>query len=611
MADDSTMVVPATPPPAPAVPGGCSHAFAAQRGPCPHPAPPDADRCIWHNLAVRKGDPYVARLVAAAVVAARGDLAEAQLAGLIAPGIALGGVDLSRADLRDAELDGADLAAAHLAGAVLRRASLRRARLAGADLAQADLTGANLAGADLSGASLAGATLDGTVLNGADLSGADLGGAQIRSFRWNHRTRLDGVRGFALPPAEGDATAPHPAMASSLLVDDPEDDRSREFTAVADHPSAARPSAMAASDLLAPLGANGPPLPAPSRRGPWMLVAGIACVLAAGGFAFGAWGLRAAAARPADAERVAAERDAALKQAEANLAEVRKLQGRAAGLEEAVAAARTEAQRAKDEGLLRRAEADDARKRLAASETELIRLRDADDRSALMALRLSEAQKLSRDQAAEMARQEQLGGILSTGVRQLRDENARLSKIVDERVAEEHRADRLAADVARLNRDGEALRAERDALALRERRLAADLADSQRAIQGYLARVAEADLGSVLGDDTAKVPLVPVKAGSPIALSGDYLVSLNLDRIPGGVAAKLVVQRPEGVANPDVSVILYDKDQRPLRRLGFGFPHVDAGPPFASANANLACETFPTFARVIVSPSVTAPVGAR
>lgn len=612
MGDDSTLAQPAVPPGLPAASPACGHVFAEPRPPCPHPPPPEAERCIWHNPAVRKGDAYVARLVSAASAAAMGDLVEASLSGLAAPGIALPGADLRRADLRDADLDGADLAGANLAGAVLRRASLRRARLAGADLTGADLTGTNVAGADLTGANLAGSNIDGTVFNGADLTGADLTGAQVHGFRWNHRTRLDGVCGFSLPPGEGDATAPHPAVAGSLLAeDDPRDDRTREYRAVTGHPSATRPAAVAASDLMAPTGANTLPLPAPSRRGPWIALAVAGCVFACAGIAFGAWGLRAAASRPADAVRIAAERDAALKQAEANLEELRKLQGRAAELEQTVDAARTDAQRAKDEAQVRRAEAADARRRLTSSETELIRLRDADDRAAIMALRLDEAKTLAREQAAALARQEQVGGILAAGVKRLQSENERLGKTVDDRLVEEHRADQLAADVARLSRDNEALKAERDALAMRERRLAGDLADSQRAIQGYLARVAEADLGSVLGDDAGKVPLVPVQAGRPIALGGDYLISLNLDHADGGVAAKLVVQRPAGVANPDVSVVLYDHDQRPLRRLGFGFPRVDPGAPFASASATVACEEFPAFARVIVSPAVTAPVGAR
>jgi uncharacterized protein YjbI with pentapeptide repeats len=610
-ADDTLPMSEALPEAAPPAAGGCAHIYDQSRAACPHPVPAEAECCLWHNPAVSKGDAYVARLVAAAAASSAGDLVEARLVALIAPGIQLAGADLSRADLRDAELDGADLTGAVLAGANLRRASLRRARLGGVDLSGADLAGTNFAGADLHGARLGGARLDATVLNAADLTGADLTGAEIRSFHWNHRTRLDGVTGLERPGGIDDETRPHPAIGSGSLADpDPEDDLTREFRPSAD--SAKRPATVAASDLLAPEGPNLPPVPAPSRRGPWMAVAVVAAVLAVAGTSLGVWGLRTAAAMPRDAAIAASERDAALRQAEANLAEVRTLQARAAELDAAASSARSDAQRAKDEAAVRRAEAEDARRRLVAAESDLVRLRDADDRSALMALRLAEAKRLAREQATEMAKQERVGGILAEGVRHLREENDRLSKAVNERIAEERRVDLLTVESSRLKQENEGLKADRDALAVRERRLTGDLAESRRAIDAYLTRVAEADLGAVLGDDAAKLPLLTVKAGSPIALGGgDYMVSLRLDAVAGGVTAKLVVQRPAGLANPDIGVILYDAHEKPLRRLGFGFPHVDAGAPFASASATVACETFPAFARVIVSPAASAPVGAR
>lgn len=593
-----------TRPAAPAV-VTCAHRFAGERGPCPHLPAPESTLCVWHNPLVDKGDAYVARLVAQAAQAARGDLAEARLGGLHAPGLALAKADLARADLRDAVLDGADLAGASLAGAVLRRASLKRADLTGADLRGADLAGANLGGAELAGTRLAGAVLDGTVLKGARAAGADFTGADWRSVRWSRRSRLAGATG--LPDELAAAVAgPEPAE------DDPSADESRVWERGTAHPSALRPAAVAASDLLALSdGPNGPPLPSRTRRGPWLAVAAAAAVLACAGTAFGVWGLRIAAAGPQDGARLAAEAAASARQAEANLAEVRRLQAALAVAEEAQAAARTAAARSADDAAMRRAEAEDARRRLIAAEADVARLRDADDRAALMALRLAEGQRLAREQAEQLQRQEKVGAILAEGVRQLRGENARLDAVVGERVAQERRADQLAAELATVKQELETVRGERTALSARERRLAQDLADSNAVIQGYLARVAEADLGHVLGDDAARQPLLPVKAGAPIALGGDYLLSLRLDRTDDGLAARLVVQRPAAAANPDVSVVLYDAQQRPLRRLGFGFQHVDRGAPFASASAQVACDIFPAFARVIVSPSATAPVGAR
>lgn len=592
-----------TKPAAPAV-GGCQHRFAGEREACPHPVPPEATLCVWHNAQVRKGDAYVARLVAQAVLAMRGDLCEARLAGLHAPGIRLEQADLARADLRDAVLDGADLRGAKLGGATLRRASLKHADLTGADLSDADLAGANLGGAELAGARLGGAVLDGTSLKGVHADGADFAGAEWRSIRYDGRARL--ARATGLPEGlAGSVAGPEPAD------DDAAADESRVWARAEAHPSALRPAAVAASDLLALGGPSGPPPSARLRRGPWLAVAAAAATLAVAGTALGVWGLRAAAAAPQDATRIAAELSAATRQAEANLAEVRRLQAALAASEDATVAARDQAARAADENAVRRAEVDDARRRLQAADVELARLRDADDRAALMALRLAESQALAREQAVQLQRQERVGEILAGGVRQLREENARLDAVVSERVAQERRADLLAAELATLKQELEAQKGERSALAARERRLNQELAESRAAIQGYLARVAEADLGNVLGDEAGRQPLLPVKPGASLALGGDYLVSLRLDAADGGLSAKLVVQRPAAAANPDVSVVFYDSEQRPLRRVGFGFPQVDRNSPFASASAQIACDRFPSFARVIVSPGASAPVGAR
>lgn len=587
---------------APAV-DGCQHRFASERAACPHPVPPEAEICVWHNALVLKGDAYVARLVAQAVLHARGDLGEAKLSGLQAPGIKLPQVDLTRADLRDAILDGADLRGAKLSGAKLRRASLKHADLTGADLSDADLVGANLGGAELAGARLGGAVLEGTTLKGVHAEGADFTGADWRSVRYDRRARL--ARSTGLPEELSIAVA-----GPEAAEDDASADESRVWERGAAHPSALRPAAVAASDLLAPTAPN-LVMPPRQRRGPWMAVAAVAATLAIAGTALGVWGLRAAAAQPQDAVRLAAELNAATRQAEANLAEVRRLQAALASAEDATSAAREQAARAADDITVRRAELDDARRRLQAADVELGRLRDASDRAALMALRLGESQALAREQAVQLQRQERVGEILAGGVRQLRDENARLDAVVSERVAQERRADLLAAELATLKQEVEAQRSERNALATRERRLAQDLADSRAAIAGYLARVAEADLGHVLGDQASQQPLLPVKPGASIALGGDFLVSLRLDAAEGGLNAKLVVQRPMAAANPDISVVFYDADQRPLRRVGFGFPHVDRGAPFASASAQIACDRFPSFARVIVSPAASEPVGVR
>jgi hypothetical protein len=100
--------------------------------------------------------------------------------------------------------------------------------------------------------------------------------------------------------------------------------------------------------------------------------------------------------------------------------------------------------------------------------------------------------------------------------------------------------------------------------------------------------------------------LLAVAAGKPVALAGDYLLTLRVDRgsQPGTITTQVVVQRPSSAGNPDVTVVLYDADQQPLRRLAYSFPHVDAGKPFLSTSSEVTCERFPAYARVMIAPGL-------
>ena len=74
---------------------------------------------------------------------------------------------------------------------------------------------------------------------------------------------------------------------------------------------------------------------------------------------------------------------------------------------------------------------------------------------------------------------------------------------------------------------------------------------------------------------------------------------------------QVVVQRPAAAANPEVTVVLYDRDQRPLRRLSHSFPHIDAGKPFVAVSTTVACDRFPAFARVLIAPGMDGLSAAR
>ncbi|MCS6969480.1 MAG: pentapeptide repeat-containing protein [Planctomycetota bacterium] len=584
--------------------GACGHRYRTERAPCPHPAAPESERCVWHNPSVDKRDAYVAAVVRAAAAQAQGDLAEARLAGLQAPGLALSGADLSGADLRDAVLSAAQLAKVDLRGAVLRRADLQGADLREADLSDADLSDANLGGANLAGAQLRGARLERTSLKGADLTKAQAAGADWRSVRWSRRTRAADAAG--LPEDLAAALAgPEPAD------DDPAADDSRVWEAPPVHPSALRPAAVAASDLVAPGAAPAPvvvALPEP-RRSWWPLAA--AAAIAAIGTALAVWGW-AQAQRAGEAPRLSAELAAVRAQADANLAEVRRLQAQLATADHALREARAQAAAAADDAALARAEAEDARRRWQAADAEAQRLRRADDRAALLALRLQDAERQLRAAHEEVYRQQRLGGILADGVAELSAEKERLERQARARIEDERRADALSAELALAKQELATLRAERANWQAQERLLREQLTASQAAIENYLARLAEADLGAVLGDAAASQPLLPVRAGAPLALGGDYLVHVRVDPAEQGFSVQMVAQRPHRAAQlPDVAIIFYDAEQRPLRRLTFGFPASAREQPFASAQARVASEVFPSFARVIVSPGFSPALSSR
>lgn len=574
----------------------------------------ESDRCLWHNPAVRKSDPYVHDLLAQADALAQADLAEFHLAGLVWPGAALPLRSLHGADLREVFLDGADLSGSDLSQAVLRRASLKRADLRGAKLVGADLTGTNLAGADLREADLSSATLDDTALNGCDLRGANLTDARITHFRWNSLTRFAGVkglddRGAGRESDEGDPTQAFPAplaMGRDQLSDS-------EVSALAESDPAAHKTRVYAPvivGLTTPAQARpATPLPQPAvastARNPWRLVAAASLVLAAGGAGFGVWGLRhttAAGGTPAvpGLEAILAQERANLeRQREADLAEIRRVQNQGREATERLNSAQQTA-------AVHRAEAETARASLHEAESDRLRLLTADDRATLLALKVDELTRVNAELARHSARQDQVGHILADGVTRLQQDNHAIAAERDQRAVDQQRLAQAEEDTARLRGELSALKLDRDGVQSQNQKLSGELLAASRELERYLARVNAAQLQDYLTGDDEHAPLLPVRAGQPIALSGDYLLTLRVDpgTQPGTVQAQVVVQRPAGSVNPDVTLVLYDQDRRPLRRLAYGFPHVDDGRPFVATTTVTACDRFPAFARVLVSPGL-------
>jgi hypothetical protein len=309
---------------------------------------------------------------------------------------------------------------------------------------------------------------------------------------------------------------------------------------------------------------------------------------------------RAAAAASVDAV-IVAQLHAAERQHEADLAALTAAQ-------ENLATAQAEGARLQQLASSAQADAEKLRSRLVDLDHDLARLSGADDRAALAELRAQDLETLAGDLARQSSRQDRIARVLADGLARHQEDGAQVAAERDRLRTRAAQADQALSDADRLRGEVLALRQERDQLQQLHQAARNELATARNDLSRWLGRVEAAGLTSALADDQGGAPLLSVKPGAPIALGSDYLVSLVVDRVqapgPSQIVARLVVQRPAAVANPDATVILYDQDRRPLRRLSFGFPHVDAGGPFVSAAVTVACDRFPAHARVVLSPGV-------
>jgi len=586
----------------------CTHAYLDPHAPCAHPAIGDGGYCLWHNSLVAKSDDYVRDLLQQADALTQADLSEFHLAGLQWPRAHLPLRRLTRADLRDAHLDGADFSGCELSYANLRRTSLKRADLRGAKLAGADLSYTNLTEADLRDADLSGAQLTGTVLNGCDLRGANLAGVKLVDFRWNRCTRFAGVKGLEANrigvSGDGDPTQGFPAPLAlggaitgdlSALVDpDPELTRTHVYAPVTSG------EAPAPAPAPAPVAA---PLVMPPRGWRWAVAASL--LVAVGGASAGAWGLMRGAGDTATL--VVGALDVQLKQEvanlqrqhEADLEQIRVFQEQLRDNGDRSGAL-------KQEAALRRAEVDAMKAALRSAESDLSRFQAADDRATILSQQVDDLTRLNADLARETGRQEQVGRILADGVGRLKRENLALATERDQQQIDRRRLNDSEGEAVRLREALAALTTERTDLLARNAKLMGDLQSASRDIERYLARVNATHLQDYLTDDQSRVPLLAIVKGKPVAMSGDYLLTLRVDQgqQPGTVSTQIVVQRPASATNPDVTVVLYDANQQPLRRIAYSFPHVDEGKPFVASTTEVACERFPAFARVMVVPGL-------
>jgi hypothetical protein len=247
-------------------------------------------------------------------------------------------------------------------------------------------------------------------------------------------------------------------------------------------------------------------------------------------------------------------------------------------------------------------------------EAELGRLRDASDRATVLAVEKSELAVLNRDLAGASARQDQLSRILADGVDRYRADSIRLAADLEQTRARARLLEETQTDLARTKAALMATKQELAALTDLYQGARQDLLTAKTDIERYLGRIQSTQFQGLLTDD-AGAQLHRLTMGKPLSLGGDFLVSLSVDKadptatVSRSLSVKLIVQRPAAAANPDATVVLYDAEQKPLRRLSYSFPHVDDGAPFMAASATIACDRQPAFARLILAPGAETTAG--
>lgn len=585
--------------------GTCAHRYRESHTACPYTTVEGSNACLWHDGSVRKDDAYVPALLDSADIHGDGNLDEFQLAGLHWPEAQLQGRSLRHVNLRDAVLDVANFGGTDLAGANLSRASLKRANLQRACLTGADLTACNLTGADLREADLKKCKLNHTVLNSADLRGADLTGATIDGFLWNGRTRFQGIRGIGEPmqAGEDDETRPclSPMVAGAIAGDD-DDSRARSLL---EDPDPAREETRAFDAVVIPVHTDESSRPKTNRytkRRERLLIAAT-CISLTTAFA----GISIILTNPRTAQSTNTAPDPAFtrelhqaqQQLSATTAEVTNLQQQQSELlnardkaEQRATVARAELARQND--LLRQSQSDAAY------------LRGADDRLATASTQLTSVESDRAHLAAELVRQQRLGRILAEGAKRL-DEQSKIDQAaLTDLQSRVERTELMTRELTIAREQISQAKAVAEQQTARAQILNDELARVRDDLDRYLGRVTGTAWQDLLTADENQSPFIPIIADRTVTLGGAYAVTVRIGKgeRPQSVATALTIQGNLGSANPDVALVLYDNDHRVLRRLAFGFPSQNDAHPIAAARAEIACDQFPAYARVLVAPSL-------
>ena len=203
-------------------------------------------------------------------------------------------------------------------------------------------------------------------------------------------------------------------------------------------------------------------------------------------------------------------------------------------------------------------------------------------------------------------RNEDMASILSKGVQELSAREQQLSQRTFDETSLRSRIETLQNELNRHQAARKALSEELTRAQNRNEQLFADLSEASLQLEQVVSQVRGTALEQLLHSSHEEAPLVQIIPGRPITFGGDYLLTMHVN--PGNqadsVATRLVIQGPHNEQIPDVEVIFYGSDGKPLRKMRLGFPDSDSTRGFASAHTELSMSEFPTSARMIVSQAV-------
>lgn len=589
---------------------------------CPRNAAPDADYCIWHNPHIDKSQPYVREVLEKDMQRWELSGEGIQLAGIIWPNAQLQGAKWADAELKDAVLPRADLTASDLSGSSLLRANLAGATLARADLSGCDLRFTNLRNADLRDANLRGCSMDHTTLLGTDLRGADLTGATIKGFDWNGYTRFEGVIGFDQAPGQGgedDETRPY--LAPLAVGDgvtrrhsasgefDESLERSRSYTAGRVHSADDLPAPAASAGLsMQGPGPQTTPPPAAGLYGPasggkrtlrkhnrmLATVLIVALIWALAGSALSLYLHLNTTAGTNIAGPLKPQLDPQPNIVENTADNAQIYQRRIKALKDQVARLQNEL-RTTEDGFTT------GQEKINRLSAELSRRLDIVEDNEALLLERDALRKRAVTLAMQNRRLEETAAILAEGSDRLKTDNDRLETQLSERFAALEETTRFEALVKTLEKDVEKLETQLASTTTHRDRLANELARTQSDLERFLTRIEGTRLETLIAGEDDRGPLLKITPNEVLALGANGLL-LTLRFEPGAepnrVTMRMVVQREDHAALPDISVILYAEDGRAMRRIGFSFPSKETNQRFATATTTIDAAQFPSSVRV-------------